>query len=166
MMGMKRRLYVLVLALIAIDQLTKFWVEETLVYHQPVEVMPFFSLFRTHNTGVAFSMLSWLGSPGLIIMTMIIIALLVWVWQRVPKNQQLTLLGFAFVIGGAIGNLIDRMYHGHVVDFFLFHTQTWAFAVFNMADAFISIGFVAIIIGEIFSSRRAPRQGDDATPAA
>lgn len=150
---MKKRFYFLVLFLIAVDQLSKRWVEGNLPFHRSVEVLPFFSLYRTHNTGIAFSMFDWIGSWGLIAITSLVIAVLVYFWQKVPRSQQLTLLGFALVIAGALGNLADRVFLGFVVDFFLLHTQTWAFAVFNMADAFITVGAVAIIIDELFAKR-------------
>jgi len=152
-MRFKSNLYILVLILIAIDQISKWIAEANLAFQQPFNIVPLFSLYLTYNDGVAFSMLSWLGSYGLIALTTIVTIVLVVVWQRVPRHHQLTLLGFAFVIAGAIGNLIDRVSYGHVIDFFLFHTQSWAFAVFNVADAFITIGAVAIIIDELFSSR-------------
>lgn len=152
-MRFKGKLYVLLLVLIAIDQVTKWMAEGNLPFQQTVDIVPFFSLYLTYNTGVAFSMLAWLGPYGLIALTAIVTIVLIVVWQRVPRHHQLTLLGFAFVIAGAIGNLIDRVSYGHVIDFFLFHTQTWAFAVFNVADAFITIGAAAIIIDELFSSR-------------
>ncbi|MEM8748692.1 MAG: signal peptidase II [Pseudomonadota bacterium] len=153
-MNLKRGLYSLVLVLVAIDQLSKRWVEANLPYQEPVNILPLFSLFRTHNTGIAFSMMKWLGSTGLVLLTGVIIIFMVWLWQRVPRDQQLTLVGFAFVIGGALGNLVDRVMLGHVVDFFLFHTDNWAFAVFNPADAFITMGAIAIIVDELFAMRR------------
>ena len=152
-MRLKGKLYVLVLVLIAIDQISKWSAEANLPFQKTVDVGPFFSLYLTYNTGVAFSMMAWLGSYGLIALTTIVTIILIVVWQRVPRHHQLTLLGFALVIAGAIGNLIDRISYGHVIDFFLFHTQSWAFAVFNVADAFITIGAAAIIIDELFSSR-------------
>lgn len=152
-MRFKSNLYILVLILIAVDQISKWIAEANLPFQEPVNIVPLFSLYLTYNNGVAFSMLSWLGSYGLIALTTIVTIILVVVWQRVPRHHQLTLLGFAFVIAGAIGNLIDRVSYGHVIDFFLFHTQSWAFAVFNVADAFITVGAVAIIIDELFSSR-------------
>ena len=151
---MKKRLIILVLVLVIIDQLSKWAVETRLPFHETIEIIPFFSLYRTHNTGIAFSMLSWLGSGGLIIMTVIIIGIMIALWRKVPRDQQLASLGFALVIAGALGNLIDRITQGHVIDFFLFHTQTWAFAVFNVADSFITVGAIAIIIDEVFSSRK------------
>jgi signal peptidase II len=142
--------------LVIIDQLSKWFAGNHLPFHEAVNIMPFFSLYLTHNKGIAFSMLEWLGPGGLILLSAVIIVFMIYLWKQVPRHQQLSLLGFAFVIAGAIGNLIDRITQGHVIDFFLFHTQSWAFAVFNVADSFITIGAICIIIDELSALRRKP----------
>ncbi|MEM1039850.1 MAG: signal peptidase II [Pseudomonadota bacterium] len=147
-------LFFVLLLLVVVDQVSKHWVEAVLPYGQPLSLLPFFSLYRTHNTGIAFSMLNEFGATGLVIMTIIIICLVLVLWSRVPRDQQLAHIGFALVIAGAVGNLIDRATLGYVVDFLMVHTQTWSFAVFNLADSFITIGAVAIIIDELFSLRK------------
>jgi signal peptidase II len=143
----------LVLALIGFDQLTKWLAETNLTFHEAYEVLPFFSLYLTYNTGVAFSFLSEVGSGGLIALTLVITAIMLYLWRKVPADQQLASLGFALVVSGALGNLIDRLTQGHVIDFFLFHTQTWAFAVFNVADSYITLGAIAIIAEEVLLLR-------------
>lgn len=157
---MKKILIVLVLFLVAVDQLSKWLAQSYLTYHEAHNIVPFFSLYLTHNKGVAFSMLSWLGSAGLVIMTIVIIAFMIYLWRRVPRDQQLASLGFALVIAGALGNLIDRISLGYVIDFFLFHTEAWAFAVFNVADSFITLGAIAIITEELLALRSKPAQSD------
>lgn len=152
-MKLKKTLFTLLLVFIALDQLSKRWVESTLPFQEAISVLPTFSLYRTYNTGIAFSMLDWAGSSGLILLTMVIIGFMVFLWYKVEAHKQLAHLGFALVISGAIGNLIDRVTQGHVIDFLLFHTENWAFAVFNVADAFITVGAIAIIIDELLSSR-------------
>lgn len=152
-MKLKKTLFTLLLVFIALDQLSKRWVESNLPFQEAISVLPMFSLYRTYNTGIAFSMLDWAGSGGLIVLTMAIIGFMVFLWYKVEAHKQLAHLGFALVISGAIGNLIDRVTQGHVIDFFLFHTENWAFAVFNVADAFITVGAIAIIIDELLSSR-------------
>lgn len=161
---MRRRLFILVFLFVIIDQLSKWLAEDRLPFHQTVELLPFFSLYRTHNTGVAFSMLNAVGSLGLIILTLAIIAFVFYLWRRVADHKQLAHLGFAFVMAGAIGNLIDRMSQGHVIDFFLLHSTdfSWSFAVFNVADSFITIGAIAIIIDELFTSKE---QSSGSTPS-
>ena len=150
---MKKFMTLLVLALIGIDQLTKWLAENNLPFHEAVEIMPFFSLYLTYNTGVAFSFLSNVGSGGLIALTLVITCVMLYLWRKVPADQQLASLGFALVVSGALGNLIDRLTKGHVIDFFLFHTQTRAFAVFNVADSYITLGAVAIITEELLLLR-------------
>lgn len=152
-MKLKKTLFTLLLVFIALDQLSKRWVESNLPFQEAISVLPMFSLYRTYNTGIAFSMLDWAGSGGLILLTAVIIGFMVFLWYKVEAHKQLAHLGFALVISGAIGNLIDRVTQGHVIDFFLFHTENWAFAVFNVADAFITVGAIAIIIDELLSSR-------------
>lgn len=152
-MKLKKTLFTLLLVFIALDQLSKRWVESNLPFQEAISVLPMFSLYRTYNTGIAFSMLDWAGSGGLIVLTVVIIGFMVFLWFKVEAHKQLAHLGFALVISGAIGNLIDRATQGHVIDFFLFHTENWAFAVFNVADAFITVGAIAIIIDELLSSR-------------
>lgn len=152
-MKLKKTLFTLLLVFIALDQLSKRWVESNLPFQEAISVLPMFSLYRTYNTGIAFSMLDWAGSGGLILLTAVIIGFMVFLWFKVEAHKQLAHLGFALVISGAIGNLIDRATQGHVIDFFLFHTENWAFAVFNVADAFITVGAIAIIIDELLSSR-------------
>ncbi len=157
-MSLRSILFLFVFVLVAVDQVSKRLVESYLPFQEPVGVIPFFSLFRTYNTGIAFSMLQWAGNLGLVAIAIVVIGLMFYLWTRVRADQQLAHIGFSLVIAGALGNLIDRLTQGHVIDFFLFHTDTWAFAVFNVADAFITLGAIAIIVDELFSGRREATQ--------
>ena len=79
-----------------------------------------------------------------------------WLWWKTPAERRLTHVAFAIIVGGAIGNLIDRVRLGYVVDYVLFHTPVWSFAVFNLADAFISVGAAIIVLDEfLLAGRRA-----------
>nr|WP_258571091.1 signal peptidase II [Flavimaribacter sediminis] len=140
----------LIAALVALDQIVKWLVERALPMHEKVDLLPFLALFRTHNEGIAFSLLSGLGENWLIVITLVIIAVVGIIWARSSPTRWLSQIGFAFVIAGAIGNLIDRAMYGYVVDYVLFSINTWSFAVFNLADAFITVGAAAIIIDEVF----------------
>lgn len=133
---------------VALDQWIKYLVETRMEMHSAIEILPVLSLFRTHNTGIAFSMFSNLGSIPLVVMTLVVIAFVAWIAIRSDKSQVLAKFGFALIIGGAIGNLIDRAWLGYVVDYVLFHLPTWSFAVFNLADAFISVGAAMVILDE------------------
>lgn len=153
---MRRFLPLGVVALVAalLDQWLKYLVETQLPMHVPVPVLPFLALFRTHNTGIAFSMLDNLGSVGLILVTLAVIGLILFIAARTGPSQRLARFGFALIVGGALGNLADRVWHGHVVDYVLFHLPSWSFAVFNLADAFITVGAALVVLEEFLVWRR------------
>ncbi len=144
----------LVAVAIALDQWIKYLVETRLALHEPVDLLPFLALYRTYNTGVAFSMLSSFGDTGLIVVSLAVIAFVLYLASRSAGEQWLARIGFALIIGGAIGNLIDRAVYGHVIDYILFHTPVWSFAIFNLADAFITVGAIMVLTEEFFGSRR------------
>ena len=151
----KPAMIILALALlVALDQASKYLVENYLEYELPVEVMPMIAFFRTHNDGVSFSMLSGFGAAGLIVIGLSVLALVLWLWWRVDHGRFLTHAGFCLITAGALGNLIDRALFGYVIDFIQFHTATWSFAIFNLADAYISVGVAAIILDEILAWKR------------
>lgn len=152
----------LVAVAVALDQWIKYLVETRLVMHEMVEVLPFLALYRTYNTGIAFSMLSSFGDTGLIVVSLAVIAFVLHLASRSTSDQWLARLGFALIIGGAIGNLIDRAVYGHVIDYILFHTPVWSFAVFNLADVFITVGAVTVLLEEFVGWRR---QARDAGPS-
>lgn len=142
----------LIIALLILDQATKIAVDHYLPLQEPVHLLPVLALYRTYNTGVAFSMFD--DTPGIFIvgLRLAIVAFVTWLWVRTPASRWIAHLGFALVIAGAFGNLFDRFLYGHVIDFVLFHVGTWSFAVFNLADSFITIGAVLIGFDEIFGS--------------
>ncbi len=160
--GSTKMLVAVAVVSVALDQWIKYIVETGLPMHEMVDVLPFLALFRTHNTGIAFSMLSDFGSAGLVAVTLGVVAFVMWIASRTDPSQWLARLGFALIIGGAIGNLIDRAALGYVVDYVLFHLPGWSFAVFNLADAFISVGAAMVILEEFLawrSGRARPSDG-------
>lgn len=146
---------------VAADQWIKQMVEAGLEMHEQIDVLPFLALYRTYNTGVAFSMFSWVSDKGLIVMSSLVVAFVLYLAARSDPSRILARTGFALIIGGAIGNLIDRAVYGHVIDYILFHTPVWSFAVFNLADAFISIGAGLVILDELLAWRRERLAGSD-----
>ncbi|MCO5732648.1 signal peptidase II [Rhizobium sp. SSA_523] len=144
-----------ILAVLA-DQLIKVAVEAYLPLREAVPVAPFLALYRTYNLGVAFSMLDHLDGWFIVGMRLVIVVFVLWLWRRTPKDRPFAHAGFALIIAGALGNILDRLFYGHVVDYVLFYTQTWSFAVFNLADSFITIGAGCVILDEILSIRRRP----------
>ncbi len=144
--------------IILIDQISKYWVSHSLTYGQPVAIMPSINFTLSHNTGAAFGFLNshsgWqiiLFSAIAVIMSVIIVR---WLWQLKP-NQNLSALGLSLVLGGAIGNLIDRILHGYVVDFIAFYIKDWHFAIFNFADSAITIGAFFIILDMLLQKKPA-----------
>lgn len=154
---MKRVLvyFAIIIAAVGLDQWIKVLVETRLPMHEAVDVLPFLALYRTYNTGVAFSMFSWIGDTGLIIISLCVIAFVLWLARSAAPGNRLAHLGFALIIGGALGNIVDRTLFGHVIDYILFHTPVWSFAVFNLADVFITVGAFLVICDEFFGLGRA-----------
>ncbi|WOS63137.1 signal peptidase II [Sinorhizobium fredii] len=145
-------LFILV-ALVA-DQAIKYLVEAFLPLQEAVPIVPMLALYRTYNYGVAFSMLSGMEGWFIVGMRLAVVAFVLWLWRRTPKDRFFAHLGYAMIIAGALGNLVDRLLFGYVIDYILFHTATWSFAVFNLADSFITIGAGAIILDELLQTKR------------
>jgi len=148
---------VLLAVALAVDQWIKNLVETRLPFQEQIDVLPFLALYRTYNTGIAFSLFSSLGDKGLIALALAVIAFVLYLAARTEDGQIYARAGFAFIIGGALGNLIDRAVYGHVIDYIYFHTPVWSFAVFNLADVFISIGACLVVLQEILTWRRERR---------
>lgn len=144
----------LTLIAIGLDQWIKRMVEDGLILHEKIDVLPFLALFRAHNTGVAFSMFSSIGDVGLIALSLVVVGFVLFLAWRSEPDQPFARIGFALIIGGAIGNIIDRSVHGYVIDYILFHTPVWSFAIFNLADAFITVGAVLVVFEEFMGWRR------------
>lgn len=133
----------------AADQFVRILVERGMAYHEKIDILPFFALFRTHNTGIAFSMFGNLGATSLSAITLGVSAFVIFLWYMTPLSDRIARFGFALILGGALGNFIDRVTLGHVVDYFLFHTPVWSFAVFNLADSFVTIGAGLVLLQEL-----------------
>ena len=138
---------------VALDQWLKYLVETRLELQEKVDVLPFLALYRTYNTGIAFSMLSWFGDKGLIVVTLAVAAFILYLAWRSDPAQVFARLGFTLILGGAIGNLIDRIFRspgflqGHVVDFVsVFGPNAQYFPVFNVADSAITIGGISLVV--------------------
>lgn len=139
---------------VAADQFLKYLVEAFLPFQQAVPVIPMLALYRTYNYGVAFSMLSGMEGWFIVGIRLAVVAFVLWLWRRTPKDRFFAHLGYAMIIAGALGNLVDRLLFGYVIDYILFHTASWSFAVFNLADSFITIGAGAIILDELLQAKR------------
>lgn len=142
---------------VVLDQIVKIVVDHTLPLQEMVPVIPMLALYRTYNLGVAFSMLSGMDGWFIVGMRLVIVAFVIWLWHRTAKDRWIAHLGYALIIAGAIGNLVDRFAYGHVIDYILFYTESWSFAVFNLADSFITIGAGCVILDELLLPKKASR---------
>lgn len=130
---------------IAIDQLSKWIADANLVYQQGIELLPnFLALYRVNNTGIAFSLGNSADSLILIVATSIVTLVVLYIWRGSNEGGRIASAGFALIVGGAIGNLIDRVWHGHVIDFLFLHWGNRGFFVFNLADVALTIGPVLL----------------------
>ncbi len=135
--------------LLIADLLTKQWALAHLILHEPIAVFAHFNLTLVYNSGAAFSMLSnesgwqrWFLSGVALIVSVFII---VWL-KRVPDAPTAHKIGLACVLGGALGNAIDRLYLGYVIDFLDFYYADWHFPAFNIADSAITCGAILLLL--------------------
>lgn len=138
---------------IALDQYTKHIATLHLIYGEPVPVLPFLNWTLLHNFGAAFSFLSDSGGWQRYFFTGLagIVSIIFTVWLlRMPRQLTILPLALALILGGAIGNLIDRVTLGYVVDFIHVFYQTHHFPVFNIADSAITLGTILLIVDTFF----------------
>lgn len=140
----------LVVILVAIDQLTKWLAENAFTYGERVNIFPSFDLTLVYNTGAAFSFLaSGTGWQRWFLIAVAIAAIFFIAWLLKHEHKRtLTALALTLMLSGAIGNLIDRVWHGHVIDFLLFYRHHWYFPAFNVADMAITVGAVLLVFDE------------------
>ncbi len=141
---------------VVLDQLSKAWVFRSLLAERmEIEVLPIFTLVKRYNTGISFSIFATDHATGpwvfALLATVIALGLLTWLSQT---SDRLPAIGLALVVGGAIGNVIDRVREGAVMDFLLFHWKGWAWPAFNLADSAITIGVALLIWDGVFGGRK------------
>lgn len=145
--------------LIVADQVTKAWILQNYQLGDSTVVTSFFNLVRAHNPGAAFSFLAsasgwqrWFFTAIGLVASIFI----VWMLKNHP-GQKLFCFALACILGGAIGNVVDRLQHGYVVDFLDFHWAGWHYPSFNVADSAITIGAVCLIFNEFRVWRKASK---------
>ena len=159
--AVSRRLEIVIVAVIVIaDQLSKAMVRQSMTLHESISLIPdLLALTRVHNTGAAFGMINALEFPGKSLLLMLVATLalagVAWYAASVPSSERLARLGVACILGGAIGNLIDRATAGYVLDFVDASWRGWHFWAFNVADAAITVGVVLMIFDLLGLGRRA-----------
>lgn len=134
---------------ILIDQLSKWFINKSLALGESITLLPFFNLNLQHNTGAAFGFLGlaggwqrWLFACIALVISIVILQFL----YKMARNRNWLACAMALVLGGALGNLYDRIKFGYVIDFFDFHLKHWHFATFNVADTAITLGVALWIL--------------------
>jgi signal peptidase II len=144
-------------AVVALDQLTKFLIERHLALFESVSVLPVLEITRLHNTGAAFSFLAdeagWQRWLFTVLAIVVSVVLALWL-RRIPAQARVLATAVALILGGAIGNVIDRVRLGHVIDFIYAHWDRHYFPAFNVADSAICVGAGLLLLDTWLSSRR------------
>jgi len=130
------------------DQGTKCWVVQALTPGEVISLFPGLQFTLAQNTGIAFSLLSQQNPWGQRLLCLFIMVICLWisVWlAKTPRSDKETGWAFMLILGGALGNLFDRLWHGYVIDFIDCYFRTWHWYTFNVADAFITIGALILL---------------------
>jgi signal peptidase II len=140
--------------IVILDQITKLWISQIFVYGESVAVTDFFNLVLVHNSGAAFSFLSNAGGWQRWLFSAVAATASVWIIWLLRKYKQEKLFCFALtlILGGALGNLIDRAAYGYVVDFLDFYWNTYHFPAFNIADSAVTCG-AGLLLWESFTKK-------------
>src|SRR6185503_5713653 len=139
-------------AVVAIDQIAKLLVEAWLPEEETITLLPILELHYVRNTGIAFSLFAESG-VGLILLPLVVTAVVLVFWFRNRDGGRLAAAGFALILGGAIGNLIDRLRLGYVIDFLLLHFGDWTLFVFNLADAALTVGPALLLLTYLWPAK-------------
>jgi signal peptidase II len=152
---------VVAVVVVIADQLTKWAIVEWVALYDKIPLNSFINLTHQKNSGAAFSFLAdaggWQRWFFVVLATGVSAVIAVWLWRIRNDGQTVLSAGLALVLGGAVGNLVDRILLGHVTDFIQVWFGNWAFPSFNIADAGISVGAAFLIIDAIFFSGREER---------
>lgn len=134
---------------VILDQVTKHMVASSMQLYESIAVVPYFNITYVHNTGAAFSFLSDQGGwqRWFFAALAFVVSVIITVWlARLKKNERMLAVSLSLILGGAIGNLIDRLLYGYVIDFLDVYYQTWHWPAFNVADSAITLGVVLMLM--------------------
>lgn len=144
-------------AVLVLDQATKAWIAASLSLYERIPLLPSLDIIRVHNRGAAFSFLSsaagWQRWFFTALALAVSVAILLWL-RRMPGGQRRLAAGLALVLGGALGNLWDRLRFGYVVDFIDVYYGSWHWPAFNVADSAISVGAALLILDALATRKR------------
>ena len=160
--------YGIVILIVIFDQITKIWADKSLEMYQQIPVTGFFNITKAYNYGAAFSFLDneggWQRWFFTTISLVVSIVLFIWLWRMTRAERWLS-VAIALILGGAVGNLIDRAVYGYVVDFIQVYWHTSYFPSFNIADAAISCGTALLLGLTLFEKNETTAEESDDKPA-
>lgn len=150
--GLRSLAIMLAIAVVLLDQGSKWFVTKTLEYGETLSVFPSFSFTLRHNSGAAFSFLTEAGGwqRWFFVGIAAVVSAIIFIWLgRLSRQDKVEALGLSLILGGALGNVIDRLFYGYVVDFILVYYKDWQYPAFNIADMAISFGVFFFIYSMI-----------------
>jgi len=139
---------------LAVDQVTKSIADATIEPGRFIDILPILQLYLTYNTGIAFSFLRGSNSTLLLGAVILVTILILVFWARSQEGGKLAALGFGLIVGGAIGNIVDRLIYGHVIDFLHLHIGDRTLFVFNLADVALTLGPILLVLAFLLPQRR------------
>jgi signal peptidase II len=147
------------LGVVALDQVSKTWIMTNFELHESVTLLPMLDIIYARNTGAAFSLLAdaggWQRWFFTVLAVGVSVGIVMWLRRLDGRAQALMAAGLALILGGALGNVIDRVLFGYVVDFIAVHWDNHYFPAFNVADSCISVGAALLILDSVLTSRKA-----------
>lgn len=158
--------FIFILFWLGLDQLTKFLVARSLSLYQVVEVIPgFFNLTRVHNRGAIFGFLGNSSNPLVLILlnigALLAFAVVTYYFIKTPPEMFLARISFALIISGAIGNILDRIFRGYVIDFLDFYMGRYHWPFFNLADSCITVGAILLIFNLFRSQKKCSQSSSE-----
>jgi signal peptidase II len=152
-----------IVVVVLLDQGTKHLVVNSLEANRPVAILPSLDFVLSYNKGISFSFLEFAADTQrwpLVGLSILASGLLCWWLSRVPRGKPILAIGLSLILGGAFGNMLDRARIGSVIDFVHMYYKAWSFAVFNFADAAITVGVIATIASSYFETLGACSDGE------
>ena len=141
---------VIAIVVIILDVITKMLIVKQVAYHEIIKVLPFINIVHIENKGAAFGLFAGLGNVFFIIISLVAIGFIAYYLKTVQKRVEI--ISLSLVLGGAVGNLIDRIRIGKVTDFIDFYINNWHWPSFNVADSALTVGIILFLWANIFGS--------------
>jgi signal peptidase II len=135
-----------------LDVVTKQWIVQNLSFHDQIDILPFLKIVHVENRGAAFGMFSGLGNPAFVILAVIVIIIITLYILKLRPGWELGAL--SLILGGAAGNLVDRIRYGKVIDFIDFYVNAWHWPAFNVADSALTIGIIIFVLASLFRGHK------------